>query len=322
MQNSKIFNTLVLFAIIIIPVVISFYYTLTPPNEGFDTVPLATDPKTNNILNGYYQVNENKMALVPYGFAIDPKNPKNILPITKVGISMLKLNYNGPVPKPGEKMPDGLYFATDSSLAVLPPNMLPKIRNIDFTSPPVKILYNYDVGYMSETEYYESVFQPNNYPTTLPAEVYYTDSNKKKVAFLQYGQTQDKDKGFGYKSNEKNPNYEKIKDNYNMQFHDDVETIKKQNDMYDLNFGEVRVKDQNGNIIILPKTESQNSVTFYQPGEFPFGASTYVPNYEDSVYLKSVGYRTFLGNTNTSNCGAICDAYNEFKLKMDIKCGK
>jgi hypothetical protein len=117
-------------------------------------------------------------------------------------------------------------------------------------------------------------------------------------------------------------NYEKIKDNYDMQFHDDVETIKKQNDMYDLNFGEVRVKDQNGNMIILPKTESQGSVTFYQPGEFPFGASTYVPNYEDSVYLSSVGYRTFLGNANPSNCDAICNTYNDFKLKMDIQCGK
>ena len=106
-----------------------------------------------------------------------------------------------------------------------------------------------------------------------------------------------------------------------MQFHDDAETIKKQND---LKMGEVTVKDQNGNMIVLPKAEAQGSVTFYQPGEFPFGASTYVPNYEDSIYLSSVGYRTMLGNTITgnTNCGAICKAYNEFKIKMDLQCEK
>ena len=76
-------------------------------------------------------------------------------------------------------------------------------------------------------------------------------------------------------------------------------------------------------ILILPKTNSQGSVTYYQPGEFPFGASTYVPNYEDSVYLSSVGYRTRFGNTHTNGnthvtgCDVACQAYNEFKSKMD-----
>ena len=102
-----------------------------------------------------------------------------------------------------------------------------------------------------------------------------------------------------------------------MLFHDDESTIKKQNDMYDLNFGEVRVRDQNGNIIILPKTDSQNSVTYHQPGEFTFGSSKYIPNYEDSIYLSQISRKVMYGNTKAGECDSACMAYKEFKTKMD-----
>ena len=53
----------------------------------------------------------------------------------------------------------------------------------------------------------------------------------------------------------------------------------------DLSFGQVRVIDQYGNVVILPSAPVQSPITYYQPGSFPFGASTYIPKYEDSVYL-------------------------------------
>jgi hypothetical protein len=154
------------------------------------------------------------------------------------------------------------------------------------------------------------------------------------ILFLQYGQIQDPSNGYGAiknpnlnlytdKFNYQESGYNKIRDDVSTQFHDDIETIMKQNDLYDLNFGEVRVKDQNGNIIILPRANAQDMVTYYEPGEFQYGASTYVPNYEDSVYLSSVGYRTmFDGNSSAKGCDSMCQAYNEFKTKMSKYCDK
>jgi hypothetical protein len=111
-------------------------------------------------------------------------------------------------------------------------------------------------------------------------------------------------------------NYRDISGNYNVMFHNDVKEIKKQNDMYDLSFGEVRVRDQNGNIIILPRVDTNESVTYYQPGEFQFGASTYIPNYEDSVYLSRITDKKMFGVSRPRQCDDACKAYNEFKTKM------
>jgi hypothetical protein len=273
------------------------------------------------------------MSAIPYGFGIDPKDPTKLLPITKTTKQKLNPDELPSIPEKGEKLPDGFYFESDASLAVLPPNMSPNISSIDFSGNPAKILYFYKNGYMSDMQYYEKLYKPANYPKTLPSEVYYVDPSHTLVSFLKYGEIADNKTGYGKTQNAKlnqsttNFNYntsnyrDNVKDNYNAEFHDNMEDIIKQNKMYDLGFDLTRVIDQCGNMISLPKTKAQSSVTYYQPGEFPFGAAKYVPNYEDSVYLSSVGYRTMFGNvdgnTSSSSCGVVCQAYNDFKTKMD-----
>lgn len=358
--KTRLSNITIIFILVFILVsTISFVLIFQHKNdysiEGFETVPLKTDPINKKIVKGYYQVTNNKMAEIPYGFGIDPLDPKKIIPVTKVGINMLNPGYNPLIPIDGEKMPDKFYLVKyckdpqptmtptstittnsncsryDMSMAILPPNMSPNLVRIDVSGNPARILYYYEPGYISETQYYENKYEILNKPSSLPKELYYTDISQNFVSFLKYGQIQDVSNGFGAirnpsldlyneKFNYENTGYKDIKNDTSIQFHDDIETIQKQNDIYDLNFGEVRVKDQNGNIVILPRVESQNSVTYYQPGEFPFGASTYVPNYEDSVYLSRVGNRTPFGEVKLANCNGVCNAYNEFKYKMDNYC--
>ena len=312
---------------------LAFSVNTSCAKEGFDTVPLIVDPTTKKIANGYYEVTNNRMASVPYGFKVDPNDPKRIVPVTKVGINLLKPKYNAPFPKPGEKMPDSFYIY-DSSLAVLPPNMVPNLVSITFTteSQP-QILYKYGNGYISETQFYENAYKVDRNPEILPLELYYTDKTREYVSFLQYGQIMDASNGYGAI---KNPNldlytdkysgpesgYKDISNNLNAQFHDDIDTIVKQNDMYDLSFGDVRVKDQNGNVYILPRAGSQSSVTYYEPGSFTYSGSVYVPNYEDSVYLGSVSKRSPFGEVKLANCNGACKAYNEFKFKMEEYCDK
>jgi hypothetical protein len=272
--------------------------------EGFEIIPLERNPVTNKPINGYYQVDDTNMALIPYGFGLDPNDSKKIIPITKTAASLLRATYKPGIPGPGEPVPDGFYFITDVSLAVLPPNMKPNVKEIKFSDSPTKLKIYYNNGYVSATEYYKQQYAPATpLPTSLPPGVYFTDSTKTKLSFLPEGKLADEKKGYGLKVNPSlnlsttafnfaSSNYRDISNNYDAQFHDSVDVIKEQND---ITLGEVRVKDQNGNIIILPRPTSQSTVTYYKPGEYPFGASNYVPNYEDSVYLGSVGYRTQFG---------------------------
>jgi hypothetical protein len=332
MNFAKPYSGLIIIAILILIVAIAIPFDLpmfwceSNVKEGLDIIPLEIDPKTQKIVKGYYQVDEKNMAMIPYGFGIDPNDQKKIIPITKVGISILTPRYNPPLPKEGEQLTKGFYFISDSSLAMLPPNMSPNIESIDFSGNPPKLLIKYGVGYVSDTQYYKNIYRPINTPEKIPKEVYYLDPAKTQVSFLQYGEIQDMSNGYGKIVNAGlnmkdfnyiNSKYKDISGNYNIMFHNDVEEIKKQNDMYDLSFGEVRVKDQNGNILILPRVESQERITYYQPGEFRFGASTYIPNYEDSVYLSRVTNRTMFGNSQPNQCDDACKAYNEFKTKMD-----
>ena len=307
----------------------------TTQMEGFDIVPLITDPVTHQVSTGYYQVDNSNMTILPYGFMTDPSNNRQIIPSTKIGINMLKPKYNATLPPPGQSLPYKFYLTSDSSLAVLPPNMLPNVKTIDFSGNPPTILFYYDNGYVSETQYYENQYKPANYPAVLPKQVYYADASHIFVSFLRYGEIQDPSNGYGKisdpslnlsttKFNYITSNYRDISNNYDTLFHDDIDTIQKQSDLYDLSFGQILVKDQNGNIVTMPKTNAQDNVTYYNPGEFQFSAAKYVPNYEDSIYLSSIGYRTILGNTSaaSSDCGSMCKAYNDFKYIMDKSCGK
>ena len=330
---TKPYSGVIIIAMLTLIIAVSLLFNLSTvcfsnTREGFNMVPLVTDPKTNKILKGYYQVDDNNMAIIPYGFGIDPIDQKKIIPITKIGKSMLIPRYIPPLPKNGEKLPKGYYFISDSSLAILPPNMSPNVESIDFSGNPPSLVVKYGLGYVSDVQYYKNVYRPTNTPKNIPNEVYYLDPSNTQVSFLKYGEIQDVSSGYGKILNTNldlkikdfnyiNSNYKDISNNYGIQFHNDIDEIKKQNDMYDLSFGEVRVKDQNGNIIILPRIDSEGSITYYQPGEFRFGASTYIPNYEDSVYLSRVTNRTMFGNTQPNQCDDACKAYNEFKSKMD-----
>ena len=292
-----------------------------PSVESFETVPLSLNPTTKQIANGYYQIDETKMALIPYGYKLDPADPYKIIPKTKAAAYSALSNKESPdqtnkvkMPALGVPLPEGYYKLSDSSLSILPPNMSPDVSGIDFTPDTSyntgKFLIYYNNSYVSDVRHYSKQFKPSRYPSTLPPELYYADSKKTLVSFLPYGKIADASNGYGMIDDPKinlspvafsfgSDSYKDVVNNYDMQFHDDIETIQKNNTLYDLSFGQVRVLDpSSGKMIILPNVKAQGLVTYYHPGEYPFGATKYVPNYEDSVYLSNIGYRTRFGHND------------------------
>jgi hypothetical protein len=71
----------------------------------------------------------------------------------------------------------------------------------------------------------------------------------------------------------------------NIQYHDTEEQIRANTDT-DLDY--YIVYDTSGNPIKYPSTKIQGSINYYSPGAYTFGSASYVPNYEDSIYLSKL----------------------------------
>lgn len=69
--------------------------------------------------------------------------------------------------------------------------------------------------------------------------------------------------------------------NYSVEYHDQVP----QDDPTNESNG-TWVKDPaTGKAVYMPWTKTAGTITYYTPGAYPYGAATYVPSYEDSIYL-------------------------------------
>lgn len=285
--------------------------------ESFDVVPIQyADFAHTTVVPGYYRVDASNMAQIPHGYKIDPDNQSNILPVTEAAQKSITSTTTPPVPAPGKPIPDTYYLKTSTSLGVLPPNMMPNVQYVDVsynTSPPTLLVY-YNLGYVSSTQYYETKYptpdsvtavvkanKPPPYsaanpPPAAPPTMYFVDALYKTVSFLPYGKIQDPSNGYGYVGNSNlisqtgkydfnNTNYKDLANDYDINYHPSAEQIMANASLSDVSFSSLAVFDQCGNIVQVPYNPLQGTVTYYQPGSFPFGASTYIPKYEDSVYL-------------------------------------
>lgn len=98
-----------------------------------------------------------------------------------------------------------------------------------------------------------------------------------------------------------NPLYQYNIDNYNVEYHDSADVWKNKRGNMDLSFGNIWVIDASGNKVNIPYSSLSNFTTYNQPGTFKYGASSYVPSYEDSIYLsRSTGLPTVSAYDNKS----------------------
>jgi hypothetical protein len=84
-----------------------------------------------------------------------------------------------------------------------------------------------------------------------------------------------------------NTNYDS--NNYNVQYHDDPTT----SDQDPLSPSTGTWVNDNGKAVYVDWQNNPQYVTYYTSGAYPYGATSYVPTYEESVYLsKSTGQST------------------------------
>jgi hypothetical protein len=109
--------------------------------------------------------------------------------------------------------------------------------------------------------------------------------------------------------------------NYNIQYHDDLTSINNQG-IYDTSINTMYVKDNTGNIVAIDSIGNVATPTYYQPGSFVFGATNFVPNYEDSVYLSRTTGESQVGNAypTSSKYGGFCNSLKHDITGLESKC--
>jgi hypothetical protein len=111
------------------------------------------------------------------------------------------------------------------------------------------------------------------------------------------------------------------KDNLNVQYHDDLQAMGSSG-VYSTKMGTDKVYDVNGNLVDVISNAVQGNIVYYQPGSYKYGASTYVPYYEDSVFLSRstnavVNTPTFV---TTDGGGGFCNKYHTDPIQLEHHC--
>ena len=110
-------------------------------------------------------------------------------------------------------------------------------------------------------------------------------------------------------------------DNLNVEYHDDISKIGS-NTIYNTKMGTAKAYDVNGNLVDVVSNAVQGNIVYYQPGSYKYGATSYVPYYEDSVFLSRatnavVNTPTYI----TSNAGGgFCNKYQNDAIKLEQHC--
>lgn len=90
----------------------------------------------------------------------------------------------------------------------------------------------------------------------------------------------------------------------------------------DVNIGKYWMFDSEGKLVEVNTEAQKTPILYYIPGAYKFGASNYVPNYEDSVFLSRTTRQSQLAPVvNTaSQLGGFCSQYEGNIAKLEEKC--
>jgi len=113
--------------------------------------------------------------------------------------------------------------------------------------------------------------------------------------------------------------YSDISNNLNVEFHDDYSG---QKDKYGNPSGTSYIREKDGSTKAILPTGLGVTATYYKPQDYIYGSLTYVPNYEDSVYLSRTA-NMFIGQpmVETSSIqGGVCNYYKYNPDQLEQAC--
>ena len=114
-----------------------------------------------------------------------------------------------------------------------------------------------------------------------------------------------------------NKNYNS--DNFDITYHADP-VSQSNDDNTSAGPGRMWMLDANGKLTSVPYADISNSMVYYEPAEYPFGPSSHVPSYSETVYLSGVSNAKPLNYSNANLQGGFCANYANYPLELEKKC--
>jgi hypothetical protein len=112
-------------------------------------------------------------------------------------------------------------------------------------------------------------------------------------------------------------------DNFNITYHDDP-TTRKNDDDSTAGVGRMWVRDKSGKLISVPYSNVKNTTLYYETGSYPFGPSSYVPNYEESTLLSKSSNQSNVSSIYglATQKGGFCEATKSSIYQREQKCNQ
>ena len=305
------------------------YYNQTVSGVG------TAIPQNGDIPEGYYKLNSIQMSFLP------PNTKPNITNLRVLG------TFNSPtlVKTFGVGyINETEYYNRAYKLKTLDGNNNEADDMVGNPPIPIKDINIADIGKLPPGEVDKKKTYPRNddvFP--LPPGVYYipppageTIWKPNAIQFLPYGKLANtlQENGtflYGYKDNpdliskdgtfKYSQDYKDISNNLDVTFHDSIDMLKQQNDTLNENTGSITVLDKEGNLVVLPRSEIQGDISYYTPGSYTFGAGTYIPKYEDSVYLsRTSNMPTMAEYKSAFQKAGFCESTKDSPYEQEAKC--
>jgi len=112
-------------------------------------------------------------------------------------------------------------------------------------------------------------------------------------------------------------------DNYNITYHTDPTTHSNDDDS-NAGVGRMWIRDKSGKLISVPYSNVKNSTLYYETGSYPFGPSSYVPNYEESTLLSKSSNQSNVSSIYglATQQGGFCAATKSSVYEREQKCNE
>jgi hypothetical protein len=112
-------------------------------------------------------------------------------------------------------------------------------------------------------------------------------------------------------------------DNYNITYHTDP-TVHSNDDDSNAGVGRMWIRDKSGKLISVPYSSVKNRTLYYEPGSYPFGPSSYVPNYEESTLLSKSSNQSNVSSIYglATQKGGFCQATKASIYEREQKCNE
>lgn len=111
-------------------------------------------------------------------------------------------------------------------------------------------------------------------------------------------------------------------ENKNMpEIHSSIEDMNKQLGEKELNNEKVKYVDKYGKVQNAVISKTLGNPTYYRPGTYRYGSASYIPTYEDSIFLSKSfnNYSLYTSDKKDENLNNKKDEKKDFKEKMKKK---